>query len=286
MLLHTHEPLKFAFSTTDHERIPELSFGIMGAPFDSTTTYVPGARFGPMAVREASYSFEAYNLRFSEKVNVKSFDFGDVEVSPGNFMKTAGFIGDSVAGVLDMDLKPIIIGGEHTVTLPVIENLPDHDSLTVVHLDAHMDMADTYAGERYSHATVMRRVHELGAEIIQIGVRSASEEEAEFAVEEGVRCCMAHEVMGDPAGAIELIDGIRGPVYISVDMDVLDPAYAPSVGNPAPSGLTPHIMEELVLALSGKDVVGLDVVEVASAGVADPTSVNAAKIIYDLLTLL
>ncbi|MFB2622497.1 agmatinase [Methanothermobacter sp. KEPCO-1] len=287
MLLHTEDPLKFAFSTTDPERIPELSFGILGVPFDSTTTYVPGTRFGPLAVREASYSFESYNLRFSGEPGVKCFDFGDVDVVPGNFQRTAEFIGDSIGGVLDLGLKPITLGGEHTVTLPVVEELISRDGAPVViHLDAHMDMADRYAGERYSHATVMRRVHEIGAEVIQIGVRSASADEAAFVRENGIRCIMAHEVMRNPEETLDALKGIRDPVYISVDMDVLDPAYAPSVGNPTPCGLTPWVLEDIAEVLSRKDVVGFDVVEVASTGFGDQTSVNAAKIIYDLLTLL
>lgn len=289
MLLHTQNPLKFAFSTEDPDNIPELSFGIIGVPFDSTATYLPGTRFGPQAIREASYSFESYNLRFSGNVKLNSFDFGDVNVSHGNFRSTSKFIRSSVSEILEMGLKPIILGGEHTVTLPVLEEFSEggliHD-LTVIHIDAHMDMADTYTGERYSHATVMRRVHELQPSgILQLGVRSASEEEVEFVRENGIEYHTAHEIMDNPEGALRAIRRIRGPVYLSVDIDVLDPAYAPSVGNPTPCGLTPFIMEELTVAVAEKELLGFDVVEVASGTRGDQTSINAAKIIYDILTI-
>jgi agmatinase len=264
----------------------------MGIAFDSTTSYRPGARNGPKAVREASYNFEQYNLRFDTSLTTTSYDIGDIQVVPGNYIETDMMIYDTVNELLDKNLTPITIGGEHTVTCSILRALHDYGpesfkDLTVVHLDAHFDMRDEYLGEKYSHASVLRRVHELNPkEIIQIGIRSAEYEEHEYVKEhDDITYFSSFELQRDSTGLFDKLNNIDSPVYITVDIDVLDPAYAPSVGTPAPCGLTPMMLEDIICSLASKDVRGLDVVEVASDTIGDSTSINAAKVIYDFLSL-
>ncbi|MBP3226814.1 MAG: agmatinase [Methanobrevibacter sp.] len=287
MLLNTYEPWKFAFSH-ENDEIIENSFGIIGVPFDSTTSYHSGSRLGPIVVREASFGFEKYNTVFNKELNTIFYDFGDVNVVPGNCEKTCGIIEDTVNELLDMNLRPIIIGGEHSASIGAIEALSKrHEKLTVIHLDAHRDLAFEFIGEKYSHAAVMRRAHEAGVNLVQIGIRSSSADEEEFVKSTYNIQTFKNKDVHKHMDAIEYyLTNIDGPIYISIDMDVIDPAIAPSVGNPTPGGLFISEIETILETLCHKNVVGFDVVETASDRLGDHTAVVAAKIIYDFLTLI
>jgi len=287
MLLNTYEPWKFAFSH-ETENIKENSFGIIGVPFDSTTSYHSGARLGPIVVREASFGFEKYNTIFNKELTAEFYDFGDVNVVPGNCEATCGIVEDTVNEILDLDLKPIIIGGEHSASIGAIRALAEkHERLTVIHLDAHRDLAFDFIGEKYSHATVMRRAHEMGVNLVQIGIRSSSAAEEEYVKSTYNIQTFKNKDTHKHMDAIEYyIANIDGPIYISVDMDVVDPAIAPSVGNPSPGGLFVSEIENILETLSHKNIVGLDVVETATDRLGENTAVVAAKIIYDFLTLI
>ena len=289
MLFYTQNPLKFAFSKELGELNAESDrskkFGIIGVPFDSTSTYKTGARFGPMAVREASYNFERYNMVLDKTITAETFDFGDVEVIHGNFKKTCSNIEFSISELLEMDITPVVIGGEHTVSYGVLRAL-DMENTTVIHFDAHMDLRDEYMGEKHSHATAVRRIFDLNPmKIIQIGVRSCSKEEIKFAQEEHISYFTSHDVNENLEKVKNAIKEIKGRIYVSVDIDVLDPAYAPSVGTPSPCGLNPFQLESLIHSLQGKEVVGFDLMEVSSTEFGDVTSINGAKSIYDFLCL-
>lgn len=287
MLLNTYEPWKFAFSH-ENDEITENSFGIIGVPFDSTTSYHSGSRLGPIVVREASFGFEKYNTVFNKDLTTAFYDFGDVNVIPGNCEKTCGIVEETVNEILDLNLKPIIIGGEHSASVGAIKALSEkYEKLTVVHLDAHRDLAFEFIGEKYSHATVMRRAHELGADLVQIGIRSSSLDEEEYVKSTyNIQTFKNRDVHRHMDALEYYLTTIEGPIYISVDMDVVDPAIAQSVGNPTPGGLFVSEIETIIEALAHKDVVGLDVVETASDRLGDNTAVVAAKIIYDFLTLI
>ena len=286
MLLNTYEPWKFAFSQ-ETENLIENSFGIIGVPFDSTTSYHSGSRLGPIVVREASFGFEKYNTVFNKDLTAAFYDFGDVNVVPGNCEATCKIIEDTVNELLDLNIRPIIIGGEHSASIGAIKALTEkYEKLTVIHLDAHRDLVFEFVGEKYSHATVMRRVHEMGADLVQIGIRSASQDEDEFVKSTYNIQTFKNRDVHKHMDAIEYyLTNIEGPIYISVDMDVVDPAFAPSVGNPTPGGLFMSEIETIIETLSHKDIVGFDVVETASDRLGDNTAVIAAKIIYDFLTL-
>jgi agmatinase len=295
MHLYTENPLKFAFSHTEFEYSnlteDKPAFGILGVPFDSTTTYQPGARYGPLFVRDASYNFEKYNLLLDKSFNTPVQDIGNLESVPGNFQRTCLNLESVISSLLEGGSTPIIIGGEHSISYGVVKSYDttgarDMQEVTILHFDAHMDLRDNYMGEKFSHATVMRRIHDLKpGHIIQMGIRSASKAETQFAQDEGIDYYNPPEIKEDIPGMEKIIRNIKGPVYVTVDMDVLDPSYAPSVGTPTPGGLNPLELEKLIFSLKGKDVIGLDVVEVSSNSIGDITSINAAKTILDFLFL-
>ena len=287
MLLNTYEPWKFAFSA-ENDNIKENSYGIIGVPFDSTTSYHSGARLGPIVVREASFGFEKYNTIFNKDLTATFYDFGDVNVVPGNCQKTCRIVEDTVNELLDLGIKPITIGGEHSASIGVIKALTQkHEKLTVIHLDAHRDLAFEFIGEKYSHATVMRRAHEMGAGLVQIGIRSSSKDEEEFVKSTYDIQTFKNRDVHKHMDAIEYyLTNIDGPIYISIDMDVMNPAIAPSVGNPTPGGLFVSEVENILETLCRKNIVGLDVVETATNKLGEQTAVVAAKIIYDFLTLV
>jgi len=289
--------LKFAFSIETSNIDVESSnhddrkrFGIVGVPFDGTTSYLPGARFGPRAVREASYNFERYNLILNKNINTEIYDFGDLEVVHGNFKKTCSNLEQTISEILDLGLIPLIIGGDHSISCCVLKAIDKNDlnfqDITIIHFDAHMDLRDRYMDEKYSHATVMHRIFDMNPkQIIQIGVRSSSEEEAIFARENNLKVYTSDDVDEKLEEIIKFIKKIEGPIYVTFDIDVLDPAFAPSVGTPSPCGLNPKQIEKMIYSLKNKKIVGFDLVEVSSNKIGDITSVNAAKTIYDVLSL-
>lgn len=292
MFFYADNMMNFAFSQPlDDDDYIDGAYAFFGVGFDSTTTYKSGARYGPKAVREASYNFEAYNLRFNKHVTAPCYDIGDVALNNGNYEKTNMMIEDTTKTLLEMGLKPIAVGGEHTITNGTLGAIYDYDhelfhDLTVVHLDAHLDMRDTYLDEKFSHATVLRRVAEHNPrEIIQLGIRSAEYDELQYVnSQDNISYYTSYDIFDRKDEILKTLNKIDSPVYITVDIDVPDPAYAPSVGTPAPCGLTPRDVEDIIEVVSNKDVVGLDVVEVSSDTIGDVTSINAAKVIYDFLT--
>ena len=311
MLFNTFEPGKFAFSAESID-LYELNisenfneaidfakskrWAIIGVPFDSTCSYHHGSRYGPTIIREASFGFEQYNSTFEKLLDGEFYDCGDLNVVHGNCRKTCDALCDSVTELIDANIKPIVIGGEHSVSIGSVKALcemeknKDLSDVTIVHLDAHRDIIDEYIGEKDSHATIMRRVHDLNPkELIQIGIRSFSLEEKEFVETQGnITSFLAKDLFDDFDILLEKLDSIEGKVYISIDMDVIDPAFAPSVGNPTPNGLHPIDIENIFECLSNNEkieIIGLDLVEVASDRLGDITAILAAKIIYDFLTL-
>ena len=186
MFFSADNMMRFAFSEQLDDNDYEPGYALMGIPFDSTTSYRAGSRYGPKAIREASYNFEAYNLRYDTSLSCYNYDIGDVQVNYGNYEETDYMIKDTVLSLIDMGLSPIAMGGEHTITAGVLGAIHDYDEeyfndLTVIHFDAHFDMRDTYLGEIYSHASVLRRVHEMNPkEIIQLGIRSAEYDEYQY----------------------------------------------------------------------------------------------------------
>jgi len=257
---------------------------VLGAPLDVTVSFRPGTRRGPAAIRAMSYCLEEYSLDLGRDLRTVPFhDLGDVALPPGDVKEALRRIEAVVDRICSDGKIPFILGGEHLVTLPAVRAVARYyPSLAVVHLDAHADLRADYLGMALSHATVMRRVGEfLGrGNLYQFGIRSADGEEADVARESGA--FYAHRILPGLESAAASLQS--RPVYVTLDMDVVDPAFAPGVGTPEPAGVPPQELLEAVRFLGGLRVVGWDVVEVNPA--YDPagiTALLAAKVIREAI---
>ena len=235
---------------------------IFGAPFDGTTSYRPGARFGPAAVRNESYSIETYSpYQNRDLEDIKVFDFGDLDLCFGNTERVLRQITDFTGKILFDGKCPAMLGGEHLVSLgavrAVFEKYPE---LCIIHFDAHADMRDDYLGEKLSHATVMRRCHELlgVGKIFQFGIRSGERAEFEFSEK--------HQFINkfDFAGLGSVMDEIEcKPVYLTLDLDVLDPADFPGTGTPEAGGVSFGELLSAVFEVMKLNIVGFDLTELS-----------------------
>lgn len=263
----------------------EGKVALLGAPYDGTTSFRPGARFGPAALREASDGIETYSpyldLDLEEDCAVE--DRGDVELSPGDLHGVLATIGRGVAEILDDGLAPFLLGGEHLVSLPAIQEVARrHEDLCILHLDAHADLRQDYLGNPLSHATVLRRAVEIvgPGNLRQIGIRSGTREEFAFMREHGTQVTGIGKA--DFEAALDHF-GDR-PIYLTCDLDVFDPAHLPGTGTPEPGGIDFHAFATLLKLLPGRNLVAADVVELAPMlDASGCSSVLAAKVVRELL---
>lgn len=276
---------RFLNSSTGYE---EAEYVFFGAPFDGTSTYRPGSRFFPSSVREASVNIEGYSFRHNYDVEkAKIHDAGDLFVS-----NNAGEVVESVRkacfNILKDKKKIIMVGGEHTVTLGASRALSMDVGLLI--LDAHFDVRPEYMGSTIGHASVLRRIiEERGADkIVHLGVRAACEEEIAFVRKCGLKYLGSRAFMEKGQAVFKEVERELtrlDKVYVSLDMDVFDPSYAPGVGNPEPEGLSPTTMFGVLNRLEGRRVLGFDVTEgtplLPDCGV---TSILAAKTIFELVS--
>ncbi len=266
---------------------------ILGVPFDVTSTYRTGARFGPNAVRQASLNIETYSFRSGVDVeDLNLHDLGDLHTSTSP-KRTVDVLKLVVADVLASKKTPIVIGGEHTVTLGMMKGLGDKAEKTaVVSFDAHLDLRKEFMGLTLSHTTFMRRINEevKPAKIVEVGTRAVCQEELSYADGSGIDFFTTQKIREEGADKIvrQLKEALKpyANVYLSVDMDVLDPAFAPAVQNPEPEGLDTNTLLDIVCSLCDRRVVGFDVVEVAPVYDQGISAVTAAKIIFQMLCQL
>jgi agmatinase len=258
-------------------------WALVGAPLDATVSYRPGSRFGPPAVRAASWVLEEWSPAAGRGLeDVGLCDLGDLDLPPGDVPASLAAIGDTVEALASEGLRPFVLGGEHLVTLPAVAALAArHPGLRVLQFDAHADLRDEYLGLRLSHATVMRRISEVvGPErVYQLGIRSGTEAEWRFG--RGATR-MAMDALTLPAEWRQALES--GPVYVTVDIDCVDPAFAPGTGTPEPGGPGAREFLAALDGLRGLRLVGADVVEVAPA--YDPgaiTAILAAKAVRQVL---
>lgn len=241
-------------------------------------------RFAPSAIREASRNLESFSLRsLKDAEDAKFCDLGDIDVIQGDVHQTLDRVEKIVAELNHDNKTTIMLGGEHTMTLGVVRGLGK--DVGIIDFDAHMDLISGYLDQQLSHATFMRKILDEGSEILQVGVRSINRKEYEFATQKNWNYVTSLEIQKE--GVKKALDKIkefqseRDRIYLTIDMDVLDPAYAPSVGNPEPGGLTSSQLLDL-LEVCDK-IVGFDVVEVTHG--ERITAITAAKIILELLCL-
>jgi agmatinase len=266
---------------------------VFGVPFDVTSTYRTGARFMPNAVRQASLNIETYSLRSGYDVeDLLIHDAGDVHVSTDT-RKTLDMVKLVVADILEAGKVPVALGGEHTATLGIAEGLGARAAKTaIVSFDAHLDLRCEFMGLDLSHTTFMQVISEevKPAKIIEVGTRSVCKEELAYAKKAGVEFITSHQILRE--GSDKIVKELKRKlapyenVYLTVDMDVLDPAFAPAVQNPEPEGITTTALLDTVCALCDKRVVGFDVLEVAPTFDQGVSAVVAAKVIFEMLCQL
>ncbi len=268
----------------------EADYVILGVPFDVTSTYRTGARFGPNAIRAASINIETYSFRSNVDVeDLRLHDIGDLHVS-ADVEETLERL-EKVAGeILEAGKTPVIMGGEHTITLGALKGLGDKASKTaVVSFDAHLDLRDEFMELKLSHTTFMRRINEQlkPAKIIEVGTRAVCKEELGYASKSGIEFVTAQQIRKE--GVKHTLNVLKQKLsdvksfYVSVDMDVLDPAYAPAVQNPEPDGLETPALLDILCGLLDERVVGFDVVEVAPNYDQGVSAIQAAKVVFEAL---
>lgn len=263
----------------------ESKIVLFGAPFDSTTSFRPGARFGSSAIRHESFGLETYSpYQDKDLTDTKVFDRGDLELSFGSAEAALGDIEEITAKILNDGKLPLMVGGEHLVTLgsvrAVAEKYPD---LHIIHFDAHADLREDYLGVKYSHACVLRRCQEIlgDGRIHQFCIRSGEREEFRFAKEH----TDMHPFGLD--GLQELVENLKQscvPVYITIDLDCLDPSVFPGTGTPEAGGITFMELLGAILEVSKLCVVGADVNELAPMLDASGVSTAVAcKVLRELI---
>ena len=273
------------FDFTDRDLKEPHDIRIIGAPFDGTVSFRPGARFGPAAIRAASDGIETYSpVLDSDLESISYADIGDLELPMGSVEVTLSIIKEAVEDALASEAVPFVLGGEHLVSLPAIEAVYEkYPDMVVVQLDAHADQRQDYLGVKLSHACVMRRVSEfLGQEHLrQIGIRSGTKDEYSIMRDYGTLTTFRADDLAELRSWI----GLR-PLYLTVDLDVFDPAALPGTGTPEPGGIDWWTFQRFISALKGCEIVGMDVVELApqldSSGCS---SVLAAKCVREMLLL-
>jgi len=260
-----------------------------GVPLDVTSSYRSGTRFAPAKIREASANLETYQMSAGLDVfeRLGICDLGDLNIVLTDLDAT----GDRIRKVLRelrKDKKiPALLGGEHTLTSLAMREFKDS---YLIQLDAHLDLRDEYLGDKLCHATAMRRVLDIIPQerLIQIGVRSCSKEEADFARKSKIKSYTTEQVIEDPSKVIEEVSKkVQGHnTYLTIDIDVLDPAFAPAVATPEPGGLSTLDLLGLVRGLGELNICAFDVVEVAPAFDTGATAFAAARVIYELLAAM
>ncbi|WP_366924566.1 agmatinase [Metallumcola ferriviriculae] len=259
---------------------------LIGAPMDFTVSFRPGTRLGPQQMRNVSDGLEEYSHDLGrELVETKFFDSGDLELPFGNVSRSLDIIGGAIRDILKEGQMPFLLGGEHLVSFPAVEAVYNkYQDLVVLHFDAHADLRTDYLGESQSHATVIRKVSELigGQNVYQFGIRSGTKEEFAYARD---NTNLYYKTVKDALA--EVLPTIKGrPVYLTIDIDVLDPAFAPGTGTPEPGGICSRELFESIYLLKGQRVVGMDLVEVSPFGDETwRTALAGAKIIRELLLL-
>jgi agmatinase len=274
----------------NQQTFEEAEYMILGVPLDATSTYRFGARFAPHAIREASLNIEGYSFR--TKVNVedlKIHDLGDLHIS-GDVELTLGRLALVAQDLFEAKKVPVFIGGEHTITLGVTRSLDKNTAL--VSFDAHLDLRNEYLGLTTSHTTFIRRIKELvnPSKILEIGTRAVCKEELDYAKKSGIKFITAQQIRENGiAKTVETIDGFLADcekIYLTIDLDVLDPAFAPAVQNPEPEGLDTSTLLDLLSEVCDQRIVGFDLVEVAPHYDRGVTAIQAAKTIFETLCFL
>jgi len=265
----------------------EAKYVILGAPLDVTSTYRCGSRFAPLAIREASLNIETYSFRAGiDLEDLKIHDLGDLHVT-SEVDETLKRLELVMKDLLETKKMPVIIGGEHTITLGIMGGIGE--KVALVSFDAHLDLRNEYMGRTVSHTTFMRRISEQinPDKILEIGTRAACKEELDYAKKSNIQFFTVQQIRREGIKRItEKIETLltdHEKIYLTIDMDVLDPAFAPAVQNPEPDGLDVHVFLDLLCRVCDHRIVAFDLVEVAPHYDNGITAIQAAKTIFEVL---
>lgn len=276
----------------------ELEVALVGIPFDSGTTYRPGSRFGPRNIRAQSAIIRPWNpvLRVDPFERNRIADYGDLSVNPLSIEDTFRRIEEGISRLLKAEVRCVCVGGDHSISLPILRAVAKkHGPVSLIQFDAHNDLWDEYFGSKYSHGTPFRRAFEEGllkdGEVLQVGLRGQvyGEDDFDFARKHKVRMVTAEEFHSKGLRAVRryLPDFRRKPVYVTLDIDCVDPAFAPGTGTPQIGGFSSFQILELVRSLRGLNIIGCDLVEVSPPyDTGEITSLLAANLLYELLCVL
>jgi len=280
-------------------QLQTLDVAVLGVPMDIGTSWRSGTRFGPKQVRGESAMIRPYNLQTGAAPfdSLQVADIGDLAINTFSLSDSLRIIAESYDSILNHDVVPMAIGGDHSITLPILRAIAKkHGPVALVHVDAHADVNDEMFGERETHGTVFRRAYEEGliapAKTFQVGLRGTGYSAADFteATGWGFQQFPCHELWGRDLSMLGA--EIRREIgdmasYVTYDIDSLDPAYAPGTGTPEIGGLTTPQAMQLIRALRGLNIVGCDLVEVSPPyDTSGNTALTGANILYELLCVL
>jgi len=277
--------------------VTDVDVAIVGVPFDTGVSYRPGARFGPNHVRESSRLLRPFNpaANVSPFATQQVVDAGDIAANPFDIEEAISSIHKSYDQLSERAKKIVTIGGDHTITLPILRSLKaKHGPISVVHFDAHLDTWDSYFGADYTHGTTFRRASEEGLldpeGCMHIGIRGPLYAAKDLTDDKALGFQIFSSVEFQDLGVNAAIEKMKArvgnrPVYISIDIDVLDPAHAPGTGTPEAGGLTSRELLSVLRATAGMNVIGADIVEVAPAyDHAQITGIAASHVMYELIS--
>jgi len=265
----------------------EARFAVVGVPFDKTSTYRAGSKFGPSAIREASLNIETYSVR-------SRFDLEDAQICDIGDLHVVDDVEESLhrlsaveSEIVGASRVPVTLGGEHTISFGIVRSFPK--DIGVLCLDAHADMRDEYMGQKVMHATCMRRIIDhLGPEkVVHVGLRALCKEELRFLKDNHVKSFSMYDLRRQSVREAARL--IRGAVsdfqklYITIDIDVLDPGFAPGVGNPEPDGMSPDLCLTILTRVCDERLMGIDLVEVSPHYDTGITAALAAKILFEAI---
>ena len=289
MHLGAPPPLLYLGLKPSESRLGQARVAIIPAPFDQTTSYLPGTRFGPRAILEASRQVEFYD----EELDTEPFRIGvatlsEIEIDPADVATSLGRLEAVVEKVAESGMVPFTLGGEHSLTLAPVRALhARYPDLSVLQLDAHLDLREQYQGTKLSHASVMHRIRDLGVPTVAVGIRSVSREEADYVHAARAPVFLAREIRAQGLPVDAIVDLLRNPVYVTVDLDAFDPAYVPGVGTPEPGGLTWDEGVKLLRAVfERRQVVGCDIVELCPIPGQPASDFFAAKLVNKMIGYL
>jgi agmatinase len=279
--------------------VDDYDIAVVGVPFDAGVTYRPGARFGPSAIRQASRLLRPYNPAqdIAPFRDAQVVDAGDIVCSPFDIAAAIDQIDAGLAGLIGDGRKAVALGGDHTIALPLLRAVARvHGPVSLIHFDAHLDTWDTYFDAPITHGTPFRRASEEGLIVkgssAHVGIRGSLYDRKDLADDVDLGFTILHARDIDRVGVDGFVEAVRSavgdtPAYISIDIDVLDPAFAPATGTPEAGGLNSRELLAILRGLSGLNLVGADIVEVAPAyDHAEVTAVAASHVAYELVSIL